>query len=127
LTRNDSQPSTKENMTIDQIHQFVRTLKPVSRRQVCRYLKEFNIAPSGHRQRPQQFPPESGGIILTKLGFGRQVEALKEKHLGELSTLKLQVVTPGARNTGTAWKTRRAELPTMDQLRAERKKARGGK
>jgi len=43
--------------------------KKVTRESVCRYLKKFDIAPSGVRQRPQQYPADSADRILAHLGF----------------------------------------------------------
>lgn len=95
-------------MTIDQIREGVAIMKPVSRRQIIRYLVQLNIKPEGIRQRPQHYPHNAASLILDALG---PVNPMR------------------ARNTGTAWKTPRAKvaakLPTMPQLRAERQKARG--
>jgi hypothetical protein len=57
-------------MTIDQITQQVNATKPVSRRQVLRYLRNFEIRPvSKHQQRPQQYPEDAGNRILAELGL----------------------------------------------------------
>lgn len=90
-------------MTIDQIHERVALLKPVSRRQLIRYIVKLQIKPEGIRQRPQHYPFNAASRILDALG---------------------PVNPMTAKNNGTAWKTPRAKLPTMPQLRAARKKAR---
>lgn len=81
-------------MTIDQITNTVAASKPVSRRQVIRYLNDCRISPIGIRQRPQQYPADSADRILTHLGLGK-VSAPKP-----------------------------ARLPSMRELQNERKKAR---
>lgn len=58
-------------MTIDQITHEVNRVKPVSRRQVLRYISDFEIKPvSKHRQRPQIYPDDSAARIITELGLG---------------------------------------------------------
>ena len=57
-------------MTIDQITKEVGSTKPISRRQVLRYLRDFEIKPvSKHRQRPQHYPDDAALRILTELGL----------------------------------------------------------
>ena len=80
--------------------------KPAHLKTVHNYLRTLKIKPLGARQRPQNYPADSAARILQHLGLAPIVRA---------------------RNNGTAWKTPRAKLPTMSQLRAERQKARGGK
>lgn len=56
-------------MQINEIIDAVGKFKPVKRRQVCRYLVAFKIAPLGIRQRPQQYPANSAQLILAYLGL----------------------------------------------------------
>ena len=99
-------------MTIAQISKTLKhAAKPSSRLQVHRYIRAVGILPVGARQRPQQYPDGTDKLILAHLGANHYPVA--------------PIVR--ARNNGTAWKTPRAKLPTMSQLRAERQKARGGK
>lgn len=114
-------------MTIDQIHAAVAAHKPVSRRQVIRYmLDDLKISPSGARQRPQQYPDGADKLILAHLGVGHYpvVTVAEYARLGAKALLDTK---QRAQSTGTAWKKRRpaSTLPTMSQLRAERQKARG--
>lgn len=90
-------------MTLQQIKAEIAPLKVISRPQLYNHLTTLNIKPLGARQRPQNYPEDSAERI--------------KQHLG--------LVPVRARNNGTAWKTPAARIPTMPQLRAERKKARG--
>ena len=56
-------------MTIPEIHNRVSAVKPVSQRQLQRYLAQLNIKPSGIRQRPQQYPETAPQSILAALGL----------------------------------------------------------
>jgi hypothetical protein len=75
--------------------------KIVARAQLDRYLRNFNIAPAGVRQRPQQYPADSAERILRHLGFPAVPP----------------VPTRPQRRGGRA-----AGLVTMQQLKQERKK-----
>lgn len=59
----------QNTMTTKQILKAVSPLKPVSHRQLIRYLVAFNIKPLGIRQRPQQYPADTADRILKHLGF----------------------------------------------------------
>ena len=56
-------------MTIEQITKQVSGTKPVSRRQVARYLKNFEIRPVGRRQNPQNYPDDAAKRILQEFGL----------------------------------------------------------
>ena len=77
-------------MTITQIHVEVSRARPVTLRQLWRWVKKLNIKPLGIRQRPQQYPEDSAELIITALGLTRQPKA---------------------------------SIPTMKQLKAEKRKA----
>ncbi len=83
-------------MTIEQITQTVAAVKPASRRQVVRYLNALEISPVGARQRPQNYPDDAANRILKHLGLNGGAQA------------KRQAST---------------RIPSMAELRAERKKA----
>ena len=56
-------------MTIEEIHKEVSAVKPVSRRQVLRYMKAAFIQPIGCRQRPQPYPDDTAERIKKLLGL----------------------------------------------------------
>ena len=59
-------------MTIDQIQKEVSAAKPVSRRQVIRYLNQCSIRPAGTiRQKPQQYPEDAPVKIKIALGLAK--------------------------------------------------------
>jgi len=58
-------------MNIEQIHETVSLKKPVSRRQLFRYMSACNIQPLGVRQRPQRFPTNAPERIFRFLGFNQ--------------------------------------------------------
>lgn len=97
-------------MTIDQITQRVTALKPVSRRQVIRYLNDCDIKPSGARQRPQQYPQNSAIVILHHLGLAEAEE---------LTTSAGNGVAAGR----SAKKGAAVRIPSMAELRNTRRKA----
>lgn len=55
--------------TVLQIVEELKPYKPVTYRQVHRYLKRFKIQRCGVRQNPDLFPDESADKILNKLGL----------------------------------------------------------
>lgn len=77
-------------MTIVEITKQLSRRKPVSRRQVHRYLSECKILPSGRRQRPQQYPAnavekltewlglDAGGVISLRKLHQARTQARKE-------------------------------------------------
>ncbi len=70
--------------------------------------------------------PARGALRRIKKNHGMNFTAAVERGVTLLET-KLAGSAAPARNNGTAWKTPRAQLPTLPQLRAERQKVRGGK
>jgi hypothetical protein len=58
-------------MTIPKIRQTLKLAnKPVSQRQLYRYLAEFEIRPvSARRQTPQHYPDDTADRILSELGL----------------------------------------------------------
>jgi hypothetical protein len=57
-------------LTIPQIEAALAAhQKPLSRRQVYRYLAQLNLEPIGARQRPQRYPAHTARTILTHLGI----------------------------------------------------------
>jgi hypothetical protein len=156
-------------MTTKQILRELRDAgKPVKLQQLYRYFLKFNIAPSGVRQRPQHYPPDSTAQILFGLGIVDRVEipanggAVKGLKAGKLITLdgKRRAVTTNTRShltsaltaSRSAFGPGKGKSPTdgvlcsasvngsqsgkvragtkiasMNQLRAERAKARGAK
>ena len=97
-------------MTIDEITEAVSSKKETSRRQVQRYLKACEIKPIGPKQRPQRYPENSAQLILEwlGLGFGGEVSVATARYRETLSQ-------------------KAARLPSMNELRASRKKARVSK
>lgn len=62
--------AAEKNMkTIEDIHSEVNRVKPVTRRQVYRYIKQFHIRPAGARQRPQLYPDDAGQRIVAEFGI----------------------------------------------------------
>ena len=61
--------NSSHSMTIIQIQERVSERKPVSQKQVFRYLKVCKIKPAGLRQRPQQYPDDAADRILETLGL----------------------------------------------------------
>ena len=59
-------------MTITQIHVEVSRARPVTLRQLWRWVKKLNIKPLGIRQRPQQYPADAADTILRALGLTPQ-------------------------------------------------------
>lgn len=89
-------------MTTPQIHSTVNALKPVSYRQVLRYLETLQIKPLGIRQRPQQYPDDAADKILASLGLAVKAKAPAAS------------VAP-------------ARLPSMRELKAAKHTAKGGR
>lgn len=57
-------------MTIKQIQKEVSSTKPVSRRQLFRYLRTLEIKPVGRlQQKPQHYPENTPNLILAELGL----------------------------------------------------------
>jgi hypothetical protein len=56
-------------MTVNDIQKAIRPYKKVTVKQVRVYIKEFGIRHLGVRQRPQQYPEDSGAVILRRLGL----------------------------------------------------------
>jgi hypothetical protein len=56
-------------MTVNEIIKAITPLKPCSKPQMYRYLREVRAKPLGARQRPQRYPDEVVGRILLHLGF----------------------------------------------------------
>ncbi len=96
-------------MTIDQITTEIQPFKAVSRRQVIRYLNDAKIKPLGIPQRPQPYPENSLNRILIHLGI---VPPVAKRFAADASS------------NGTNGAAR--GIPSMKELRAERKKGRVG-
>lgn len=56
------------SITLKQIHASVTRVKPVSRRQLFRYLKRLKIKPVGMRTVPRLYPDDAADLIVTELG-----------------------------------------------------------
>lgn len=93
-------------MTIDQITQAVSAEKPTSKRQIIRYMNDCDIKPlPGARTRPRRYPDNSPNRILAHLGLRAPLE------------VRFEADSAGA--------GRKARIPTMPELRNERRKVRG--
>lgn len=57
-----------QTMTLTEILIDVNRVKPVSFRQLQRYIKQIGIPPVGARQRPQRYPADTALRIKTFLG-----------------------------------------------------------
>lgn len=98
-------------MTIDQITEAIKPFKPSSRRQVIRYMNACGLEPIGARQRPQHYPKNSANRVLVHLGI---VPPIQKRFVADKSAKVINGASV-------------VKIPTMPQLRAERKKARAGK
>lgn len=56
-------------MTITQIIDQLRPLKPLSREGLYPHLRALKIKPIGVRQRPQRYPEDAAERVLLRLGF----------------------------------------------------------
>ena len=117
-------------MTTEQILQELRNAgKPVQIAQLYRYFIKLKIAPSGIRQRPQHYPPDTTTKILLSLGWedikaGRAAQV----HISRINGNGGAASRPARPTSGTETKMRAvAGIASMKQLRAERAKARGTK
>ena len=101
--------------------------KPVGLQQLYRYFFKFNILPCGVRQRPQHYPPDTTTKILLGLGW-QDIQAGKtaQVHIPALNG-KRRAVTTNTRSHLTPALTAYRSIASMNQLRAERAKARGTK
>jgi hypothetical protein len=63
-------PSPVNTITLDDISKQVCAVKPVSRRQILRYMRSCKIKPAGAlRQKPEHYPADSAERILSRLGL----------------------------------------------------------
>jgi hypothetical protein len=90
-------------MTIHEITEAIQPHKLVSKRQVIRYMNACKIKPSGARQRPQRYPDNSANLVLVHLG----------------------IVPPVRKSFEADKRATKAGIPSLNALRAEKKKARG--
>lgn len=56
--------------TLTEIVAEVQAVRPLSARQILRHLKAAGLKPAGARQRPQQWPENTPGLLLAYLGLG---------------------------------------------------------
>lgn len=117
-----SQLTELTTMTLQQIKAEIDPLKVVSRPQLYNYLAALGIEALGARQRPQNYPQDTADRIKKHLGLVPVQAATRSENKWPKNYPPALV---RALNTGTAWKKPKAKIPTMTQLRAERKKARG--
>jgi hypothetical protein len=65
-----STPSPVLTITLDDITKQVCAIKPVSRRQLMRYMRKCKIKRAGKiHQKPERYPADSGERILAQLGL----------------------------------------------------------
>ena len=104
-------------MTIQQILAALRTKKKnLTRRQLYRYLGNLNIKPVGFRQRPQQYPDDAPARVLTH--FGLMTDEEHALYVHDCMAGHAAIYNKPARI---------AKLTTMQQLKATRSKAKGGR
>ena len=90
-------------------------LSPMSRASVYRDLVELGIKPLGIRQRPQRWPEDAADKIRARRGINLNVTAPLDTAAARLTIIKKD---PWRRTENPP-----AKLPSMAQLRKERKKA----
>jgi hypothetical protein len=124
--KHHGQPYRKNtpSMTIDQITEAIQPHKPVSKRQVIRYLNDCEIRPIGNRQRPQRYPDNAPNRILVHLGIVPDV-AIRFAADSAGNGVTTRPYPTRKEMAGILREKRRSALPSMRQLRNERKKARG--
>jgi len=76
-------------MTLEQIRITVSAIKPVSLRQVVRYVRAAGVKPTGARTRPRWYPDNAAAKVLAHLGVEprsaprivsmRQLRAVRDK------------------------------------------------
>ena len=91
--------------------------KTCSRMQLYRYIDQLKIEPAGARQRPQLYPDDTAGRILTHLGLNGTNGG--QPNPGPTVNPEFQC--------GSAWPDRGPGVDTLEQLRRVRNKARAAR